>query len=174
MERDAYSFLSDADKERIRELQVEIAKFEAGVAETTRRRKAHHARIAAAANAIHPGATDLVQAAATDPDVTPQNAISWFRSKLPSVSAETKEMLVHALGVLFLAALNAAAQNAISQQEAAAAAPATWWDSLPTMQDVLDAKRSYPNLWKGTRVPCANESVVDAAFAKAERKTGGR
>ena len=138
------------------------------------RRAAKRAQVAAAATAIHPGATDLVQAAAADPDVTPQNAVSWFRSKLPSVSAETKEMLVHALGVLFLAALNAAAQNAISQQEAAAAAPTPWWESLPTTQDVLDAKRSYPNLWKGTRVPCANESVVDAVFAKAERKTDGR
>lgn len=138
------------------------------------RRAAKRAQVAAAANAIHPGATDLVQAAAADPDVTPQNAMSWFRSKLPSVSAETKEMLVHALGVLFLAALNAAAQNAISQQEAAAAAPATWWESLPTRAEVLDAKQSYPNLRGGTRVPCANESVVDAVFAKAERKTGDR
>lgn len=138
------------------------------------RRAAKRAQVAAAANAIHPGATDLVQAAAADPDVTPQNAISWFRSKLPSVSAETKEMLVHALGVLFLAALNAAAQNAISQQEAAAAAPATWWESLPTRAEVFDAKQSYPNLRGGTGAPCANESVVDAVFAKAERKTDGR
>ena len=115
-----------------------------------------------------------LEAAAADPDVTPQNAMSWFRSKLPSVSAETKEMLVHALGVLFLAALNAAAQNAISQQEAAAAAPATWWESLPTRAEVLDAKQSYPNLRGGTGAPCANESVVDAVFAKAERKTDGR
>jgi hypothetical protein len=138
------------------------------------RRAAKRAQVAAAANAIHPGATDLVRAAAADPDVTPQNAMSWFRSKLPSVSAETKEMLVHALGVLFLAALNAAAQNAISQQEAAAAAPATWWESLPTTSEVRDAMRSYPNLRGGTRAPCANESVVDAVFAKAERKTGGR
>lgn len=125
------------------------------------RRAATRARVAAAANAIHPGATDLVQAAAADPDVTPQNAVSWFRSKLPSVSVETKEVLVHALGVLFLAALNAAAQNAISQQEAAR--PSALPGSMGGPFGPFYASCDNPN-----------ESVVDAVFAKAERKTGGR
>ena len=154
-------FLSAADQARIAELQAMIEGFKAEQAASERRWAATRARVAAAANAIHPGATDLVQAAAADPNVTPQNAASWFRSKLPSVSVETKEMLVHALGVLFLAALNAAAQNAISQQEAAR--PSALPGSMGGPFGPFYASCDNPN-----------DRVVDAVFAKAERRTGGR
>ncbi len=140
-----------------------------------RERAAIRARIAAAANGVQPGATDLVLTAVTDPNVTPQNFTSWLRSKLPPLSVETKEMLVHALGVLFLAAFNAAAQNMISRNEAAAEAERVNQERL---DDIFGEVPGMRGLLGGENVlaPCCDddESVVDAVFAKAERKTGGR
>ena len=133
--------------------------------------------IAEAANGVYPGATDLVLEAVTDPDVTPQTFSAWLRSKLPSVSPETKAMLVHALGVLFLAAVNAAAQNMISRDEAAAAAEADA-RNRERLDDIFGEVPGMRGLLGGENLlaPCCDddESVVDAVFAKAERKTGGR
>ncbi|MBG10916.1 MAG: hypothetical protein CMD92_07080 [Gammaproteobacteria bacterium] len=140
-----------------------------------RDRAAIRARMAAAANGVQPGATDLVQAAVTDPNVNPQNFSSWVRSKLPSLSVETKEMLVHALGILFLAAFNAAAQNMISRDEAQAEAEAR---NRERLGDIFGEVPGMRGLLGGENVlaPCCDDddSVVDAVFAKAERKTGGR
>jgi hypothetical protein len=157
--------LAQIDRARMEELRKLLAKHRAYMNEQAQKRALQQARIAAAANGVQPGSTDLVQAAVTDPSVTPQNFSSWLRSKLPSLSVETKEMLVHALGVLFLAALNAAAQNTISRDEAERANQ-EWLDAI------LNAR--VPEL-----APCCDddESVVDAVFAKVERterKTGGR
>jgi hypothetical protein len=158
-------------------LEALIAENERWVMHMQQQRALQQAHIAAAANGVQPGSTDLVQAAVTDPSVTPQNFRSWLRSKLPSLSVETKEMLVHALGVLFLAAFNAAAQNAISRDEAERVNQ-KWLDAIldaqvPGVRGLLGGE-NVPEL-----APCCDddESVVDAVFAKVERterKTGGR
>jgi len=127
--------------------------------------------IAEAANGVYPYSTNLVQEAVTDPDVTPQNFSSWLRSKLPSLSVETKEMLVHALGVLFLAGFNAAAQNMISRDEAERV-------NQERLDDIFGEVPGMRGLLGGENLlaPCCDddESVVDVVFAKVERKTGGR
>jgi GTP cyclohydrolase III len=83
-------------------------------------------------------------------------------------------MLVHALGVLFLAALNAAAQNTISRDEAERA-------NQERLNAIFGEVPGVRGLLGGENVlaPCCDddESVVDAVFAKVERterKTGGR
>jgi hypothetical protein len=166
--------LAQIDRARMEELRKLLAKHRAYMNEQAQKRALQQARIAAAANGVQPGSTDLVQAAVTDPSVTPQNFSSWLRSKLPSLSVETKEMLVHALGVLFLAALNAAAQNTISRDEAERA-------NQERLNAIFGEVPGVRGLLGGENVlaPCCDddESVVDAVFAKVERterKTGGR
>lgn len=180
MERDAYSFLSDADKARIHELQAMIADFETGLAESIRIRKAHHARIAATANAVYPGATDLVRAAAANPNVNPQNFAQWARAKLASVvNAKVAAALIPVLGFLFLAAT-----RSLMQEEEQL--PPTYYETFLAAASRMAQGSAQlfgplpPDPYKtaaragGSRAPCANESVVDAVFAKAERKTDGR
>tara|TARA_Y100000389_G_scaffold197066_1_gene230993 strand:- start:75 stop:593 length:519 start_codon:yes stop_codon:yes gene_type:complete len=169
--RPSERFLSLTEQRQVAILRQQLLE-RAELRETQQRQEAAIcARLAAAANRVQPGSTNLVQAAVTDPNVTPQNFSSWLRSKLPSLSVETKEMLVHALGVLFLAAFNAAAQNAISRDEAERVNQERMDDifgKLPPMRGLLGGEDSLASCCDD------DESVVDAVFAKEERRTGGR
>ena len=170
----AEAVLDAEDLARINRLAALIAENEHWMMHVQQQQLVQQAHIAAAANQLHPGAVGLVQQAVANPNVGRRNFAQWVRGKLPSLSDETKEMLVHALGVLFLVAFNAAAQNTISRDEAERVhqkwLDAIWDAQVPEVRGLLGGE-NVPEL-----APCCDddESVVDAVFAKVERKTGGR
>ena len=150
---DAESYLSVADR-------IKLAKLREKLAERARKyeeERALRTRVAAVANEIRPGATDLVMEAVQDPSVNGRNFAEWARSKLPSVHKDVKELLVAALGALFAAVFTGVAANMTAAQ--AAPGPRTTYPPL------LGSFENDLPLENASAKGCAN--VVDRVFAEA-------
>ena len=155
------------DERRVRNL---IEENWAHIAQTERTQ----AGIAAAVQQLHPGAVGLVQQAAADPEVNQRNFAAWARAQLPAAGPLAMEVLVTALGMLFVACVQGLADDAAAPPETA---ETTVWDPLPAVWQSLPRPPEIASTFDmdgWTRAREDGESVVDCVFAKARGETGGR
>ena len=150
---EAEAYLSVADRIKLAELRRELAER----AREYEEERAARARVAAVANEIRPGATDLVMEAVQDPSVNGRNFAEWARSKLPSVHKDVKELLVTALGLLFAAVFSGVAAD-MTDPQGPPGPRTTYPPLLGSFQNDLPLENASA---KG----CTN--VVDRVFAAA-------
>tara|TARA_B110000211_G_scaffold219894_2_gene266032 strand:+ start:3548 stop:4003 length:456 start_codon:yes stop_codon:yes gene_type:complete len=138
--------------------QVEYAQLTAALelaAAQAEAQQVENEPIAAAAENLVPGVVDLVQQAIEDPLVNNRNFAQWIRCKLPAMGDVVQNTLVTALYFLFVASF-----------------PGPDADAQPGAD--LDPMRRMGGPLGPFCAPYNAESVVDAVFAKAERKSAAR
>jgi hypothetical protein len=187
---------------RMAYLRRVIQEHEEWEAEQRREEAEMQEQLAAAASALQPGSVGLVQEAVNNPEVTPQNFGTWVRSKLPTMQQVAMNALVTALSILFVTLVKRAAQDAPEERDPSSwqappgenvlwheltMGPRALYNALPSVRHLRageggDPNQAYPSLlgsFQNSQLPQENahperKSVVDAVFAKAGGKTGGR
>ena len=116
-------------------------------------------------NELHPGMTAFAHTAAANPAINSRNFIPWARVQLSWLGPHLLVLLLPLMLRLFWFLLYPDAEN-IADADAEPEAPQRLLSQLGSPQFYLDPAK--------TLAPANGESVVDAVFAKAERKAATR
>mgnify|MGYP004182603347 FL=1 len=148
-----------------------MQRLRAILAEMRAAEEAEEQRLAAQVNRIVPEASGLALQAASDPNVTRFNALTWFRARLPDWLGEATLTTVSlALVVLF-----GIYTEWLTIPESR---PHTWiewvYSQRNNLRDYWQVGRQQPSFpdYYPMSTPCAegNSSIVDEVFAKHEAK----